>query len=70
MKRISLGSVSSVIFPSLFKGEHIKHAKHVAIHTGKKITVRFDSPRAAQIDGETVTGVTEYTVEAGVTAKV
>ena len=65
------GKLSTLmIFPSLFKGEHIKHTKHVAIHTGKKITVRFDSPRAAQIDGETVTGVTEYTVEAGVTAKV
>ncbi len=59
-----------MIFPSLFKGEHLKYSKNVVVHTGKKITVRFDSPRAAQIDGETVTGVTEYTVEAGVTAKV
>lgn len=65
------GKISTLmIFPSLFKGEHIKHTKHVAIHTGKNITVRFDSPRAAQIDGETVTGVTEYTVHAGVTADV
>ena len=57
-------------FPSIFKGELIKHKKHFAVHTGKKITVRFDSPRPAQIDGETVTGVTEYTVEAGVPALV
>ena len=57
-----------MIFPSLFKGEHLKNTKHTKVHTGKKITVRFDSPRAAQIDGETVTGVTEYTVEAGVPA--
>jgi len=57
-----------MIFPSLFKGEHLKYTKNTAVHTGKKITVRFDSPRAAQIDGETVTGVTEYTVEAGVPA--
>jgi diacylglycerol kinase family enzyme len=57
-----------MIFPSLFKSEHIKHTKHVTVHTGKNITVRFDAPRPAQIDGETVTGVTEYTAEAGVTA--
>lgn len=65
------GKLSTLmIFPSIFKGEHVKHTKHVAIHTGKKITVRFDSPRAAQIDGETVTGVSEYTIEAGVPALV
>ena len=57
-----------MIFPSLFKGEHLKNKKHTAVHTGKKITVRFDAPRAAQIDGETIVGVTEYTVEAGVPA--
>ena len=65
------GKISTLmIFPSLFKGEHIKHTKHVTVHTGKNITVRFDSPRPAQIDGETVTDVTEYTVVAGVTANV
>ena len=59
-----------MIFPSIFKGELGKYTKHVAVHTGKNITVRFDSPRTAQIDGETVTDVIEYTVEAGVTANV
>ena len=57
-----------MIFPSLFKGELVKYTKNNSIFAGKKITVRFDAPRAAQIDGETVTGVTEYTVEAGVPA--
>ena len=47
-------------FPSIFKGEHIRHTDMVAIHTGKEIRVSFDSPRAVQIDGETITGVTEY----------
>ncbi len=47
-------------FPSIFKGEHIKHTKMVAIHAGKDIRVIFDSPRAVQIDGETILGVTEY----------
>ena len=49
------------VFPSLFKGEHIKHKKNVDVLSGKKITVKFDSPRPLQIDGETVLGVTEYT---------
>ena len=47
-------------FPSIFKGEHIKHTKMVAIHEGTDIRVKFDSPRAVQIDGETILGVTEY----------
>ena len=48
------------VFPSIFKGAHVKHKKIVEVLTGKDITVKFDSPRALQIDGETVTGVTEY----------
>lgn len=50
-----------IIFPSLFKGEHVKKAKNVTILTGKNITVKFDGPRPLQIDGETVLGVEEYT---------
>lgn len=52
-----------MIFPSLFKGEHVKHEKAIAILEGKEITVKFDSPRALQIDGETVLDVSEYTVK-------
>jgi diacylglycerol kinase family enzyme len=48
------------IFPSIFKGEHVKHKKQVAILTGKEIHVRFDQPASVQIDGETITDVTEY----------
>ena len=50
-----------MIFPSIFKGEHIKDEKHVAVHVGKEITVTFDRPVALQIDGETILGVTSYT---------
>lgn len=53
-----------VIFPSIFKGEHIKHKKVIDIIRGKEIAVRFDRPAALQIDGETVLGVTEYKVRA------
>ena len=59
-----------MIFPSLFKGEHIKHTNHVEVLTGQEITVEFDSPRALQVDGETVTGVTSYTAKAKVPAVV
>ncbi|MBQ7356505.1 MAG: diacylglycerol kinase family protein [Clostridia bacterium] len=52
-----------MIFPSIFKGEHVKKKKHVSVFSGKNITVRFDRPTPLQIDGETVLGVTEYTVE-------
>ena len=49
-----------IIFPSLFKGEHIKHTKHVTVLEGYDISVEFDAPRPAQIDGETFIGVTSY----------
>ena len=32
------------------------------MYTGREVHVEFDRPTALQIDGETVTGVTEYTV--------
>ena len=52
------------VFPSIFKGEHVKHTKMVAVHTGKEITVEFDRPTPLQIDGETILGVTKYTAYA------
>ncbi len=51
-----------MVFPSIFKGEHVSHTEMVAVHTGHNITVTFDRPTALQIDGETILGVTEYTV--------
>ena len=53
-----------MIFPSIFKGEHIKHEKSVTILSGHEITVKFDSPRALQVDGETILGVSEYSARA------
>lgn len=49
------------VFPSIFKGEHVKHTKQVAVHTGHEITVTFDRPTPLQIDGETIPNVTSYT---------
>lgn len=54
-----------MIFPSIFKGEHIRHEDVVNIHSGHDIAVKFDRPTALQIDGETILNVTEYHVTAG-----
>ena len=53
-----------IVFPSIFKGEHIKHTEMIEVRSGKTVRVEFDVPTALQIDGETVLGVTEYTVKA------
>ena len=60
------GKLSTLMaFPSIFKGEHVKKTKMIKILTGKEITVRFDKPNPCQIDGETISDVTEYTVKSG-----
>lgn len=50
-----------MVFPSIFKGEHVKHKEMVEVLSGKEIKVEFDKPTALQIDGETILGVTSYT---------
>lgn len=55
---------SLVVFPSIFKGKHVKHGEMVAVLSGRNIKVCFDEPRPLQIDGETVSGVREYSVTA------
>lgn len=52
-------------FPSLFKGEHLKHTAMIEVLSGHEITVEFDEPCALQIDGETVLGVTSYNARKG-----
>lgn len=54
------------VFPSIFKGKHVKHKNMVAVHTGHEITVEFDRPTPLQIDGETILDVTKYTAKAAV----
>lgn len=53
-----------MVFPSIFKGEHVKHNEMVDVKQGKDIKVVFDRPTALQIDGETIPNVTEYRVTA------
>jgi len=51
-----------MVFPSIFKGEHVSHKDIIEIKTGHEIKVEFDKPCALQIDGETYTNITSYTV--------
>ncbi len=46
-----------MLFPSIFKGQHLKNTKKTALLTGKEIIVEFEEPCSAQIDGETVLNV-------------
>ena len=59
-----------MVFPSIFKGEHINHKEMVDVLVGKEVKVEFDAPCALQIDGETILDVSGYTVKAYSPAKV
>ena len=59
-----------IVFPKIFKGEHVKHTEMFETLVGREVTVEFDRPCALQIDGETVKNVTSYTVKSAVLAKV
>lgn len=50
-------------FPSIFEGKHVEKADLTTVLTGNKIRVKFSRPCAAQIDGDTVLNVTEYSAE-------
>ena len=50
-------------FPLIFEGKHVELTDMTKVITGRKVHVRFSEPCAAQIDGETVLNVTEYTAE-------
>lgn len=51
------------LFPSIFKGTHIKHTKYVTLNRGHNISVKFDRPITLQIDGEVFDNITEYEVK-------
>ena len=50
-------------FATVFKGEHVRFKKIVDLYTAHEVKVEFGRPVALQIDGETILGVTEYTVK-------
>lgn len=63
----TIHSTSSIktlmIFPSIFKGEHVKHTKKVANFSGKDITVEFDRPQDVQVDGELIRQVAKISAK-------
>lgn len=58
-----------VVFPSIFKGEHVKHTEMVEILTGHTIEVKFDRPTALQVDGETIKNVESYVIKSSAAAE-
>lgn len=51
-----------MVFPKIFKGEHVNNKKVTRVLCGKHIKVEFDRPTALQVDGETFLNVTSYEV--------
>ena len=49
-------------FPSIMKGTHGKYTKYCVLRFGREITVEFSEPQYLQLDGETLSGVTRFTV--------
>ena len=49
------------IFPTVFKGKHIKHTEIVEIFECDEVTVTYDIPIAFQADGETRSDMLTYT---------
>lgn len=47
-----------ISFPKIFKGTHV-NLKGCTVLTGHDITVRYEKPTPLQIDGETISGVSE-----------
>ena len=58
-----------IVFPSIFKGEHVKHKEMVEILTGHTIEVKFDRPTALQVDGETIKNVESYVIKSSAAAE-
>lgn len=53
-----------MVFPSIFKGEHVLHKEMFEVLEGKDILVEFDRPTDLQVDGEVFYNVTKYRVKA------
>ena len=48
------------ILSSVYEGKHVKYDQYVEFLRGRHFHVRFDRPTDMQIDGETVSPITEY----------
>lgn len=60
----NLWSLSALmLFPKIFKGEHVLNKKHVTVLTGKEVMMTYSRPTDLQIDGESIHAVTTYSVK-------
>ncbi len=50
------------IFPTVFKGTHIKYSKYVDVFEGHDIEVEYEQPTSLQIDGEPIGRVLKHRV--------
>ncbi len=50
------------IFPTVYKGKHVKYTKLIKIVEARHIKVEFDSEHVLQMDGETIENVSSYEV--------
>ena len=53
----------ATLFPLIFEGKHVTYTKYVDIHRCHSMTVKYDRPCDLQIDGESISNITEYSVE-------
>lgn len=56
----------ATLFPTIFEGKHIKFTDYIDIHRCHSMQVKYDKPCDLQMDGETISGVTEYSAESKV----
>lgn len=57
------GKLGTLIrFPKIFTGEHVKYKRVIESRVGHEVIVEFNKPQALQIDGETISNVTKYSV--------
>lgn len=52
----------ATLFPTIFEGKHIKFTEHIDIYRCSSISVKYDKPCHLQMDGETISDVTEYSI--------
>jgi len=55
----------ATLFPTIFKGKHVKYTKYIDIFKCDSISVKYDRPCFLQMDGESIAQVTEYSATVG-----
>lgn len=60
------GPLSTLLhFPTVMRGTYARFRDHCEVRHGREITLAFGAPRDVQLDGETISGVTRFTIRKG-----